>query len=999
MTQSELKALLSTPTKKQKDIVKLAQNLQSGQQKIESSWDWFSKQMMKPVGSIAAETENLGLIIKAIRGKKEEGEKALQIPGVRSIGVLSGKEDYSFSKLWEEYGEGAGISKPVSFTIGLATDLTADPFNFIGGGATKLGKLADKVTQLKNASKEIKSGSKLFKEIEKSGYTADQLSLAGSKLEQVRKNQRALVTFAGNPLIKGEKVYETVEKVGGKIKSVPAVEKVSSVLSKTFSTSSGNKKLDDFIEGFKNSTNAEKERIMSNAVKLEKSVSSLKPEELKLVSEVIENPEIRDFIGSKTVKETADTISSFFKEMENREASAGVLRTALKDYFPHIKKPEEIGETVKSFFDPKKYQQKLKYSTGRSLVKLVGESGEEFITNLDTFGGRKTLLKDLEEKATGKFKTRASELSKQADELEEELKVAASDGEKIKYSDRKFLKLDRLDAEVESLLKQAHDEKQLLDFKVPEGEGRLIVKDNDIYRVKNATVKEINEKFGKEFFISDPVLAYAIRGIGSSKAVNAQEFLTKVGKEFFVSADNAPISYVESTNPLFKGLKAPKEVVETVDKYSIGIKPEELKTVVRAFDSIQNWWKSQALISPMYHTRNTVGNLWNNFLGGVYNPISYKKATDIQIGNKLDDVILTTANGDAYTGKQVMEMAIDNGAFGKGQYSGDIEQAIKDEMMTLREALGNASGYNPFSQSNIAIKANQNVGSFIENNARLAHFIKKLEDGYSPLGAARSVKKYLFDYTDLTETEQKIFKRIAPFYTWTRKNIPLQLENLVYQPAKWASVPKVVSAIESGKAQPETEKYMSSYLKENIPVNVGQDENGNYQYFMLGNWLPSAQAIDFLSQPFENITSMITPFAKTPLELWSNKSTFFKNTLGEPSQIEYYRGQPGEFLGMEMPKKTIHLLRNIRILNDLNNFLKTPTRDEPENSDMVKIMNALFGKAATYDVGLSAKSYGLETEGRITDYKKSIKKALREGNKDYAEKIEKEMKEFIAKRK
>jgi hypothetical protein len=831
-----------------------------------NAWDFLSSNLMKPIGVIAAETEALGKLI---------GSHKTYNPITTATDILSGKREYSFSKLYEQYGESAGIPKPVGTILGFVTDIAADPLNFLGvGEMTKLGKLAEKVSSLKESGEAIKKGSELFKQIEKSGYTAEQLSLAGSRIGQVQKKQRALISAFGKPIIAGEKVYDIAGKTTKAIKGVPVVSKTLESFGKILSTKTGNKELDDMVVAFDDLSSYRKEKVIETATNIQKNITKLSPEDVKLIPEVIENPEMRDVIKNKNVLNMADDLTYLFKEMKREEKKLGVLKSEIVDYFPHIKNKDKIGDTLDNFFNAKKYSQTLKSAKARKI------------------------------------------------------------------------------------------------------EG---------------TVNEINEKFGKDFFVSNPALAYATRGVASSKAVTAKEFLDEAGKKFFVNSNKAPITYIESTNPLYKGLKASPEVVNTVDKYIQGIKPEELKPMLKAFDATQNWWKSQALISPMYHTRNFVGNLWNNFLGGVFNPVAYKKAGAIQMGKNLDDIILTTKNGENYTGRSILELSKQKGVFGRGQFTGDIAEQIQDEMYGAIEAAKTIQGYNPLSQRNILFKGNKAVGSAVENNAKLAHFIQKLEDGYSVDSAAKSVKKYLFDYNDLTDTERKVFKRLAPFYTWTKKNIPLQVENLFVNPEKWALVPKVIESIESGSQDPETEKYMSDYLKENIPVKIGQDKNGNYQYFILGSWLPSAAAIDFLSKPLDNTFNMITPLAKAPLEYWSNKSTYFKNTFGESTDIEYYEKQPGQFLSVTMRKKTINLLRNIRILNDINKFLETGSKDEPENSTMVKIMNAFFGKAGTYNIEQSKKFYDMDTENKINELNQARKKASQSGNEKYVEKLTQEI--------
>ena len=844
------------------------QSIVKAEPKKQTKWQWISKQLMKPVGIVAAESENLGKFFGGVKA---------QTPGKAGLDVLAGKREYSFSQLWRENAAGIGMSESTAGKIGFVMDITNDPFNFIGGGSTKLGKLATKINSIRKAGKTITTGSKLAKEISKSGYTIKELTLAGTKAEQVAAKQRALITIAGKPIIGGERVY----KAASKLSEMMRASKLGVGIRRTFSTKTGIKEVDEMVSNYKNLTNYRKELVLDNAAKIQKQVNKMKSDDVKLLVEAIENPAVKDTITDKKIISIADKMEDLFKQMKTTEKGKGILKTEIEQYFPHIKAKTKLTERISAFFQPKKYSTLLKSSKGRKI------------------------------------------------------------------------------------------------------EG---------------TIAEINARFGKEFFQINPAISYAQRGLASAKAVTAKEFLDDIGKKFFVNAEDAPIAFRESTNPLFKGLKADPEIVKVVDDYIQGIKPDELKLMVRAYDSVLNWWKAQVLISPSYHSRNFVSNLWNNWLAGVKNPVLYEKARKLQVGKGLNKSMLITDAGEKLSRGQLLKEAKEQNVIGRGLYGADIAQALDDKIGAISQRAKKIGGWMPWKQDNVLFKTNRAVGSAIEDNARLAHYLHKRQLGFSAEDAARSVKKFLFDYEDLSKTEKSIFKRIFPFYTWTRKNIPLQLEQLVLQPEKFAAVPKILKEWESKTPDPKTEKYMSEYITENVPVKIRKNDKGNVEYFLIGNWLPSASAVDFLSQPFDNIVNMATPAVKTPFELWANKSFFFKNTLGEPSKIEYYYKQPTEFIGIPMRRKTAHLARNIRILNDINKIIKTPAKDEPENSWVVKLSNVLFGKAVTYDIGKSKYFYERETTERERELKAAIKKARKMGEKEHAEKLVKELKAFLKER-
>jgi len=492
-------------------------------------------------------------------------------------------------------------------------------------------------------------------------------------------------------------------------------------------------------------------------------------------------------------------------------------------------------------------------------------------------------------------------------------------------------------------------------------------------RKLEGTIKELAEQ-GIDIFEKNPAIQLAKKGQTYVKAITSKQFADEVAK--FASKDG-----IEVTNPLLKGMKFAPEQAKVIDNFYQGIKPDELKVIIKGFDKIQNWWKAQALVAPSYHIRNIAGNLWNNFLADV-NPADYLKAAQLQRRPELNS--------------KLIEAAKKYGVLDEGWYAKDIGEEVLDRVG--RGAKSVAKGLNPLSQSNYLFRGNKAVGSTIENNARLAHFISQIQKGMSFDDAAKSVKKFLFDYGNLSATEKNVFKRVIPFYTWTRKNLPLQLGELMQQPAKYVLPYKIVDRLEAGVEKPD-ERYMSEYLKGNIPIRIRKDKEGNTEYFLLGQWLPFASAIDLLSQPMDNLLGMVTPLVKTPLERFSNKSTYFKNTLGEYQPIEREDMEQGEFLGMSLRKKNINLLRNIRILSDLNKWYEKTDKTDVKESVMVKLLNTLFGKAATYDVQKAKYFYRRDTEDKVNAYKQAIKDAQKKGYKEKAAQLRKEMIEFQKSRK
>lgn len=451
-------------------------------------------------------------------------------------------------------------------------------------------------------------------------------------------------------------------------------------------------------------------------------------------------------------------------------------------------------------------------------------------------------------------------------------------------------------------------------------------------KLRNITSKEaIDAGFD---FIENPALSTSMRRAYSEKAIANAKYLDELTKRFGKKAsEELPEGYraikpqsfftpkgIRKTDPYLKklqGMVFPEEVAREIEKEIVRAAPSELskavKPVLDAYDRGLSWWKAQTLpLFPSYHSRNLVGNVWQNYLDdvGIKNYIDSLQAQvgSSKLGQKLGldkwlNKQIITDTGQKLTLGEALEQAKKTGALDTGLFNVDLGKAIEDSMTapSLKQAL------NPLSKNNVAIRVGRKVGGAIEDNARLANFLSNIKKGNVPEEAAEIVNKYLFDYADLTDFEKQVMRRIFPFYTFTRKNIPLQIKSLAKSPGKFATIPKAVNVIKD--PNPPNQAFAADWIQENMGVPIRTAE-GEPAHLPLKSYLPAVQPLE-LAQLGKLLGGMLTP-AKLPLELATNKNFAF----GE--DIERTPGAQTNMLGIDMRNKVAHALRQLRPLSELD---------------------------------------------------------------------------------
>ena len=450
--------------------------------------------------------------------------------------------------------------------------------------------------------------------------------------------------------------------------------------------------------------------------------------------------------------------------------------------------------------------------------------------------------------------------------------------------------------------------------KTPQGVAREI----------EGTVAEINAKniYGtSKFFQDDPAIAQGVADFNAAQAIAGRKFLDDAS-QFGIKADVAPASY--KTIPEIPGLKFEPAVANQLTRsYKALTNQEEINKFLKVYDGAQNWWKMWSLgVRPAYHSKNMIGNLWNSYLGGLTNPLLYGQAGSLQIKIAKNNLSGKIAG---YPADELYDAMMTRGVFGQGQYGGDISRTLESQI--------SGGNKNPFTlaTSNPILQGGFKLGQTVEDNARIALFLDQLNKGASFDKAGNHVRKYLFDYGDVNPFEKDVLKRAMPFYTWSRKNIPLQLEALATQPDK---INKINLAINNAQQayqveQPELSQ-VPEYIREQAPVYVGSNaEAGTVSAIPLTNLIPTfdiAAITKFLNTEtapqgiqkgklgtaLSTVMGGVSPLIKAPLEYLANYDFFRKKTIQE------FEGQTTDFLGVPMPVHLAKLASNIIVLNELD---------------------------------------------------------------------------------
>ena len=485
---------------------------------------------------------------------------------------------------------------------------------------------------------------------------------------------------------------------------------------------------------------------------------------------------------------------------------------------------------------------------------------------------------------------------------------------------------------------------------------------------------KIRRVFGKgderelaEFFDTDPALVFAIQAQRTAKSITAGEFVKSLADHGFIKAEIpelakdlppllggkvprvragepnkswVPISSVKHLEHMVEKFpelsnhyvtkRMATHIARVADPYFGGLAPHP---VIRAYDLSKRWGISYMLpLFPATWNRNSLGNVMQMAYGGMFgNPLKFHNDIyqmfrgnagqlhmmrgNLQKASKLKVNIKALGARNETTFPEVAKIALKNGVINADYYGSEVKDII-----SLSDPWKNWKHYTPGHTEFGLVKGGRQVMKYLDNGSRMTLFIHYLEDGYRPAEAAALVKKYMGNFIQetLTPFERNIMTRVFPFYRWTRYNLPLTFDQILFSPQSRYKLAGL-RRLHEGAFEPEQERdvggrvrnWVPSYLEEVGGIHVGYDKKTGEEKFMaLEGYIPAADIGNWLGgyDVAKWALSQLTPPLQAGIEIGVKHGIFGGNK---------FEGQR-EMFGKQFPALTVHMLRKLRFLTELD---------------------------------------------------------------------------------
>lgn len=406
------------------------------------------------------------------------------------------------------------------------------------------------------------------------------------------------------------------------------------------------------------------------------------------------------------------------------------------------------------------------------------------------------------------------------------------------------------------------------------------------------TLEAVHEVFKRHAGEGEATLESAFRAAGMDPERSIEHF----AKKFGMSADQA------------KGMRVPEEIVQQVRGLTkVTDSPDWAQAIGDSIDDFNRMFKTWVTVPfPSFAARNLTSGQHVNLASGLVNGpkdlaaygSAFKDAHALQKTARTPDKLskadrdllreMTAFDVISNRGYQDVELGSPAGKVMEDPLLGGVPQSPLDLSATRQQAAQEV-GDSPSVLDRVpggmkvrrAAKTWADTGSKINQQVewqnRATMFIYLRKKGYSAQAAAKEVEKLQFNYSDMSSFERNVMRRAMPFYSFTRKVVPMLVNSLRERPGgAWGMTIRAGEKGRSKEPQPD-------YIGTTASIPLGESPDGT-QSFVTGLGLAHEVPLGFLGgdgiganvrSVEQEALGMMNPLAKAPLE-WATGQSFFQ---------------------------------------------------------------------------------------------------------------------------
>ena len=391
----------------------------------------------------------------------------------------------------------------------------------------------------------------------------------------------------------------------------------------------------------------------------------------------------------------------------------------------------------------------------------------------------------------------------------------------------------------------------------------------------NAAIDDLRSELGVLQLERDLAAAQADLTASGHKVMTLEQAAVKFRE---AGAETEIINVLENGfKRLGMGSQAPDYVVDAIAAMTKIRDPKEISAFLKTFDWLTQAFKSWAIATPGFHFRNFMGGVFNNFLAGV-EMTSYKQfrradrlfQTTLEKGLSREEAYAAIGRKYGELVQEAYQISERSFAFGMpGQIgSTGIESGIGDAVNASAWKAMRTKGSRSFVIDNPATRLNLHASEYVERQLRGTLAFDQALKGANSDEVLASVYKFHFNYDDLSSFERGTAKRIMPFYTWTRKNVPLQIEMMFAKPQYYANIGFFKQEMEQFSEQ---ESLVPAWFNNTLNIRMPFKNPMGEQMYMMPQ-LPPTDLMK-LRNPREFL-GMLNPIIKTPVEAVTQKKLY-----------------------------------------------------------------------------------------------------------------------------